>query len=166
LWGKEQGLVQKHYLFRVESGFYTPETRELLRHVSQRALDSQSIQDNFLQFLRILGYGMTSTLGVVVHQDLLRLAADREIVGMAWKAATARELQPRTSGSLNQNRRILAEVAGTDEHLPLPEWWTIEAPTEDAAEVQAMVAPGRDAERVDGGTGEPGERGAHIPPVV
>jgi len=146
LWGQDRGLVQKYFLFRADSGFYTPEARESLRHAATRAAESPAVQRNFLEFLRLLTYGITNTLGVVTSQEVIPLARDREIVGMAWKAATARELQPRTTGSLKQNREVLARVAATDEHLPLPEWWAFATASEETAEPTSVPSEGEEGE--------------------
>lgn len=132
LWGRDRALAEKYLLFRVDSGFYSAETRKFLHEMTSRAFESRVVQDNFLQFLRLLAFGLTDTLGSVGHEQVLSLARDQEVVGLAWRAATARELQPRTVGSLVKTRAALAEAAGRDEHLRLPSWWS--AVTEGAPE--------------------------------
>ena len=146
LWGRDRGLVQKYFLFRADSGFYTAETREFLRTAAARASASPAVQENFLEFLRLLTYGITNTLGVVTSEEVLPLIKDREIVGIAWKAATVRELQPRTAGSLKQNREVLAQVAATDEHLSLPEWWAIATAREETAGPTSAPPKGEEGE--------------------
>jgi hypothetical protein len=59
--------VQKYFLFRADSEFYTVETLEFLREAAERANDSSAVQGNFLEFLRLLTYGLSDTLGVVTH---------------------------------------------------------------------------------------------------
>lgn len=133
LWGRERAFVQKYFLFRLDSGFYSPETLEFLKDISERSANTKLIQANFVGFLHLLTVGITNSLGVVSNPEILPLARNREIVGMAWKAATVHPLQVRTRGSLTQTREILTRAAETDEHLPLPHWWTTHDQTSDNA---------------------------------
>ncbi len=144
LWGQDRGLVYKYFLFRADSGFYTVETLEFLREAAGRAADSPAVQENFLEFLRLLTYGITDTLGVVTREEVMPLAQNREIVGLAWKAATTRELQPRTVGSLKRSREALARVAGTEEHLPVPQWWS--AVSENGETAEGLGDPPKEGE--------------------
>src|SRR5688572_17113200 len=106
-----------------------------IRNVARDAATNQAVQQNFLEFLRLLAFGITDILGVVTQQEILPLARNREVVGVAWRAATAHGLQPRTRGSLVEIREVLSRAAQTEEHLPLPHWWTEERDNEaDAAE--------------------------------
>ena len=123
LWGREKALPHKYVLFRRDSGFYTPEALEFLRDIARRAPENQAVQENLLQFLRLLAYGIAEYPGPVSRDDVIRMAQDREIVGLAWEAATSSELQPRTVGSLRETRDLLARIATSEEHLPLPHWW-------------------------------------------
>jgi len=146
LWGQDRGLVQKYFLFRADSEFYSAETLEFLREILRPTADSPATQENFLEYLRLLTYGISDSLGVVTREEVTPLAENREIVGLAWKAATTSELQPRTVGSLRKSRDILAHVAGTDEHLPLPYWWSGVAETATAAERQSEPVAEGEAE--------------------
>jgi len=141
LWGRDRALTHKYFLFRLDSGFYTPDGLEFLRHTAGRAAESKPIQENFLEFLRLLTHGMTNGLGVVEPGELRALARHKEIVGIAWKAATVRRLQPRTAGSLAEFRKLLATVAESDEHLALPQWWPSATEEETGAASEGLQAP-------------------------
>jgi hypothetical protein len=46
------------------------------------------------------------------------LAVDKEIIGIAWNAATIRRLQPRALGSLEKTRKVIEEIGKFS--LPVP----------------------------------------------
>jgi hypothetical protein len=75
-----------------------------------------------VNFIGMLQSGISKNIYPPAHEELLDLIKNVDIVGLAWRAATAQRLQPRAAGSLKENREALARIAGTEEHLPLPEW--------------------------------------------
>jgi hypothetical protein len=128
LWGRERALVHKYILFRADSGFYSDETREDLKRLADQAATNGMVQNNFLEFLRLLTFGLRETLGVLTREEILPLARNRDIIGLAWRGATAQRLQPRTQGSLAESREVLKRAASGAEHLPLPRWWSAASP--------------------------------------
>lgn len=134
LWGRDRHLIEKHLLFRRDAGFYTTETIEHLQMLAGSAKADEDVQTNFLEFLRMLAYGLTETLTPVSHDDLLALARDRVLMPMAWKAATWNRLQPGILDSLKKTRVSLAELQGSDMDLPLPHWWEAEQKVEPSTE--------------------------------
>lgn len=120
LWGHDSHLVEKTVLFDKKYGFYTPENIRSLRSMAQIVTDDYGVQANFLEYLSMLAYGFKQILNPLSPEDLRPLAVDKEVIGMAWGAATARRLQPRALGSLEETRKVLEEVGGFS--IPAPKW--------------------------------------------
>jgi KAP-like P-loop domain-containing protein len=138
LWGKDRHLVEKHYLFRRDGGFYTEARVERLIKLADEAKKSSAIQENFYQYLRLLEYwlrrGGSETLTV---EELKPLAQDAAIVSLAWRATTAQPLQPRVIGDLREKRALLKKQLPAGVDLPLPSWWPPDPPAAQTGEERA-----------------------------
>ena len=124
LYGRGRQNAEKYVLFHPESPLWTGERKQRLTQMAERARDDAAVHANFVEFIGMLEYGVTNGIHPSSPQQVLDLAKNQEIVGLAWRAATARRLQPRALGSLRDDRETLARIAGTEEHLPLPVWWS------------------------------------------
>jgi len=123
LWPREKHYIEKYYLLRRESGFYSLAGLANLENLSEQAREKVQIQENFMQYLQLIDYALRNKLGIVSATDTTPLAQDTNVIGLAWKAVVANPLQLRMIGSLKDTRAKLAETAESDEHLPLPSWW-------------------------------------------
>ena len=124
LWPKEKHRAEKYILLRRESEFYTEAEVERLKGLAARARDDRYIQENFVEYLRLIEAGLENSLGILPRYDIAPLARDTAIISLAWSGAVSKPLQFRVMGSLNKTRSTLKEVLGSDEHLPCPAWWT------------------------------------------
>lgn len=127
LWPKDSHLVEKTVLFDKNYRFYSSEMIDKLRGIARSAHESEIVQVNFLEYLNLLAYGFQRILSPLSADVLRPLAKDREIIDIAWSAATARRLQPRVIGSLEETRKLLEEVSGTP--IPVPKWASDVLPT-------------------------------------
>lgn len=123
IWPKEKHRVEKYVLLRRESAFYAEAEVEKLKSLAARARDDRHIQENFVEYLRLIEAGLENSLSVLSRDDIAPLARDTAIISFAWSAATAKPLQLRVMGSLNKTRSTLREIVGSDAHLPCPAWW-------------------------------------------
>ena len=124
LWGYDRHLVEKWVLFRREGGFYSEDGLKFLKDLVRRARkDDGRIHSNLLQFISLLDTGLTHGLKVLGPSDLHPLASDKEIISLVWTGVISSRLQPRTIGSLKEARVWLINLLGSEELLPVPEWW-------------------------------------------
>jgi hypothetical protein len=146
LWGKDRHLVEKYFLFRRDSGFYSGDTIAWLKELAEQAKTSSVVQENFYQYLRMLAYGLNGNSEILTREELGPLARDAEIVLSAWRAATAQPLQPRVVGDLRSSKAVLENQLPEGETLTLPPWWPTEPPAAGtAAKAAAVRDPGRPA---------------------
>jgi hypothetical protein len=145
LWGRERHLAEKYVLFRRESPLYTPERRARIIGLATQATKAEAIRQNALEYIRLLGFGFTDILQPLSRPDLEPLAKDTELIGSIWKAAASLPLQPRIAGSLFGSRQALARAAGSDAHLPLPDWWAAAIEAEKAAQGPQAPASSQEA---------------------
>lgn len=88
-----------------------------------RARKDDRIHSNLLQFILMLDNGFTHGFKVLGPSDLHPLVRDKEIIPLVWKGVVSNRLQPRAIGSLKETRARLIELLGSEELLPVPEWW-------------------------------------------
>jgi hypothetical protein len=141
LWGRDRHLVEKHYLFRRDGGFYSEARTARLKDIANQAKTSLVVQENFYEYLRLLGYGLKGGGSETLTTEELRpLAQDAEIVLSAWRAATAQPLQPRVVADLRETRAVLGKELPEGQVLTLPPWWPTEPQVEETAE-EPTTAP-------------------------
>lgn len=87
------------------------------------AKDNPIIQENFIEYIRLLTYGLEGNINVVSMEEAKKLASNIEIIDFMWKAAVSRPLQVRMLGSFREYYEKLAKAAESEEHLYKPEWW-------------------------------------------
>ncbi len=138
LWGKDRHLVEKHYLFKLDGGFYSEARIERLMKLADEAKKSSAVQANFYQYLRLLAYwlrrGGSETLTIA---EIKPLAEDAAIVSLAWRATTAQPLQPRVIGDMRETRVLLNGQLPDGVDLPLPPWWPPDPPAVQTEEESA-----------------------------
>jgi hypothetical protein len=124
LWGKGRRFPEKYVLFRSGSPLWKDKRREAMLELASQASSESTIYENFIEFMSMLVYGAKEGgLGILLDEEVRELIKDKEVVGAAWSAVISRRMQPRMLGSFREKREFLKNVAGTDEHLPLPDWW-------------------------------------------
>lgn len=123
LWGYDRHPVEKWVLFRRDGGFYSEDGLKFLRDIVGRARKDDRIHSNLLQFILMLDNGFTHGFKVLGPSDLHPLVRDKEIIPLVWKGVVSNRLQPRAIGSLKETRARLIELLGSEELLPVPEWW-------------------------------------------
>jgi KAP-like P-loop domain-containing protein len=133
LWGKGRHLVEKHFLFRRDGGFYTEARIARLKQLAEDAKTVPTVQENFYEYLRLLAYGLKGNSETLTGAEVSALARDADIVSPAWRAATAQPLQPRVVGDLRETRLVLAKQLPEGDALTLPSWWPAELPAAETA---------------------------------
>jgi len=123
LWGHDRHPVEKWILFRRDGGFYSEDGLEFLKVIVDRAKTEMVIHANLLQFVSMLGHALRHGFKALGPSDLHPLASDKEIIPLVWKGVVSSRLQPRVIGSLKETRARLVEMLGSEELLPIPEWW-------------------------------------------
>ncbi|MBA5871213.1 MAG: hypothetical protein GDA68_14620 [Nitrospira sp. CR2.1] len=124
LWPREQFLVHKYILLNKKSSFYSVHGLSRLRELASQADHNSDINENFYHFLNLIHHTVKKGMPLLSPDEVVPLASDSEIIGIIWKAATARQIQFRMISSLIETRNKLIALAGTDSHLPLPIWIT------------------------------------------
>lgn len=123
LWGHDQHPAEKWILFRRDGGFYSDDGMKFLRLIVGRAKTDTVIHANLIQFISMLGHALRHGSKWLSPSDLHPLASDKEIIPLIWKGVTSNRLQPRVIGSLKETRARLVKLLGSEELLPVPEWW-------------------------------------------
>lgn len=129
-WGDRGSFGLKSLLFTAESPlFRKPETRAALEEVASRGATVPAVQQNFVQFTRMLFYGAIEG-GSFSRDDARRIIQDADLMKMVWAAALATPLNPRMAGGLREKRRRLVQSGAIDQAyadkvLAIPEWWQV-----------------------------------------
>ncbi|MCW5800289.1 MAG: hypothetical protein KIT40_17475 [Nitrospira sp.] len=123
LWPKEKHHLEKYILLRRESEFYGEAEVQKLRILAARAGDDRCIQENFVEYLRLIEAGLENSLGLLSRDDISSLASDTAIISFVWSAAIAKPLQHRVMGSFNKTRNTFKALHEDDAYLPCPSWW-------------------------------------------
>ena len=123
LWGFDRHPIEKWILFRRDGGFYSEDGLEFLKVIVGLAKREMTIHTNLFQFVLMLGHALKAGLKVLDPSELNPLASDTEIITLIWQGAVSNRLQPRMIGSLKETRARLIELLGSEELLPVPEWW-------------------------------------------
>jgi len=123
LWGHDRHPVEKWILFRRDGGFYSKDGLEFLKVIVGRAKTDIVIHANLFQFVLMLGHALRHGLKALGPTELHPLASDKEIIPLIWQGVVSNRLQPRMIGSLKETRAQLIELLGSEELLPVPEWW-------------------------------------------
>ena len=56
------------------------------------------------------------------RDHLRKLISDKEIISAIWQGSAARPIQYRGHRKLREIRKQFAEIAGAEDHLPMPDW--------------------------------------------
>jgi hypothetical protein len=123
-WG-DTSRRTKTLLFAAPSPIFSDAT---LRHTFLRlARDSAAgdpiIAENFLTYLRMLGYAAFGEAMTFDRAGARRLLKDHEVVAAVWAAALTSPLQPRQVGGLAQTRAQLIDAGVPEDLLPRPGWF-------------------------------------------
>jgi hypothetical protein len=112
-------------LFDPTSAFHaSSEASEALRKLSARAVaGEQVVQRNFRTYFRMLTYAAFEQGGSFPIRDSRTILQNAEFVTCVWRAAVAKPLNPRTMGSLRDDRRNVVASGIPEAALPLPMWW-------------------------------------------
>jgi|GEM_PF-1508012 len=129
-WGDRGSLGMKSVLFKNDSPlFRDTERRAAFDSLAKRAVAVPSIQQNFVEFTRMLLYGAIGE-GSFSRDEARRIIQDRVLMNVIWSAALATPLNPRMAGGLREKRRRLIsdgviDQAYADAVLAVPEWWQV-----------------------------------------
>jgi len=97
-------------------------TETMLEELLPSARMEPSVRRNFLTFLRMLTYGAFGK-GSFSRGDSEALLRNVKLLSPLWRGATEAALNPRTTGSLRQDRTQLLKMGIPADVVPLPEWW-------------------------------------------
>ena len=114
-------------LFDPDSAFHAPRIQARLRQTAQRARIDGPVYENVSAYWSQLTYGafgehfgaQPSYLSRLACQNLLRSAG---LTAALWKAVVSRPLNPRTAGSLRQDRDHIIRLGVPARSLPTPGW--------------------------------------------
>jgi len=81
------------------------------------------VAENFLTYLRMLGYAAFGEAMTFDRQAARALITDHDVVAAIWQAALTTPLQPRQVGSMAQTREQLITAGVPDACLPRPSWF-------------------------------------------
>lgn len=129
-WGDRGSLGMKSVLFTPDSLlFRDAASRAAFNVLAARAAAVPSIQQNFVQFTRMLLYGATEG-GSFPREDARQIIQDPDLMKVIWSAALATPLNPRMAGGLRERRlRLLGGGVINQEYadtvLVIPEWWQV-----------------------------------------
>jgi len=123
LWPDEGHLVEKYYLFDPGGGFYSQDTLATLGGIAGKARESADVHGNFVEMVRMIGHGLGGAIGPVIGDTVRDLIRIEQVRATLWMGATAARMQPRTLGSFMGTRATIAGAIGTQDALPLPDWW-------------------------------------------
>ena len=115
--------MEKWVLFRRDGGFYSEDGLGFLKAIVGQAKTDMVIHTNLFQFVSMLGHALRHGLKALGPSELHSLANNKEIIPLIWQGVVSNRLQPRMIGSLKETRAQLVELLGSEELLPIPEWW-------------------------------------------
>jgi len=88
-----------------------------------RSSENIVVHQNVYELLQLLSYGEQEGEGIPHRRDHLRkLISDKEIISAIWQGSVARPIQYRGHRKLREIRKQFAEIAGAEDHLPMPDW--------------------------------------------
>jgi hypothetical protein len=121
-WG-DSWTRTKNLLFAPSSPVFKDATlRKAFFQLAETAASRPVVAENFLTYLRMLGYGAFDQ-GITFDRQACRdLLKDHEVIAAVWQAALATPLQPRQVGSLTQTRQKLISTGVPEGLLPRPDW--------------------------------------------
>lgn len=128
-WGDRGSPGIKRLLFNNDSPlFRDAPSRATFDALAGRAAAVHSIQQNFVQFTRMLFYGAIE--GGSFSRESRLIIQDADLMKVIWSAALATPLNPRMAGGLRERRlRIINDgvinQAHADAVLAIPEWWQV-----------------------------------------
>jgi hypothetical protein len=124
-WGEKGNSPLKTAAFDPDSAFHaSDEARQKIRELAKRAVEGEKvIQENFRTYFRMLTYAAFERGGSFPVQDARTILSDAAFVESVWRAAVVTPLNPRTMGSLRDDRNNVIKSGVPEASLPLPEWW-------------------------------------------
>ena len=124
IWGSREATPERLVMFDLESPFHAPPSREQLGELANKAATEPTIQQNFLTYLRALLYGATESNTTFSKPGCQALCCDETFLGLLWRGAVSRPLNPRVVGSLREQLKKAAGVGIPLVSLTKPRWWT------------------------------------------
>lgn len=130
-WGEKGNSLLKAVVFDPGSIFHTSSaSRRKFQGLAKRALDGDRVVEaNFRAYFRMLTYAAFEHGGSFPVRDAQKLLSNAEFVALVWRASVVTPLNPRTMGSLRDDRDNVIKAGIADKYLPLPPWW-VELETE------------------------------------
>jgi len=120
----------KNVLFNNNSPLFRDEkNRAAFEALAARAASAPAVQQNFVQFTRMLLYGAIE--GGSFNREAARcIVRDVDLMKVIWSAALATPLNPRMAGGLREKRLRLVsdgviDQAYADAMLTIPDWWEV-----------------------------------------
>ncbi len=127
LWGRDSNWAEKYVLFNTHGPLWeSPRKGRLLELIGCSSEDTV-IHENVFEILQMLSYGVQEGSGIPHdREDLKELIRDKEISGTIWQGSIRRPIQYRKHSKLRDIRKQFAEIAGTEQHLPIPDWLIVD----------------------------------------
>ncbi len=116
----------KRLLFAADSPVFRDmeHRKEFLTLAAESTAGKPILTENFLTYLRMLGYAAFGEALTFDRQAARALINDHELIAAIWEAAIAIPLQPRQVGSMAQTRDELIAAGVPEDKLPRPSWFT------------------------------------------
>lgn len=128
-WG-DRSVGMKNVLFNDNSPLFRDEkNRAAFEALAARAASAPAVQQNFVQFTRMLLYGAIEG-GSFIREAARCIVRDADLMKVIWSAALATPLNPRMAGGLREKRLRLVsdgviDQAYADAMLTIPDWWEV-----------------------------------------
>jgi hypothetical protein len=124
-WGERGNSPLKAVVFDPESAFHTSENaQERIHSLANSAIKgNRAIQENFRTYFRMLTYAAFEHAGSFSVTDARKILSRPTFVSLVWRAAVVTPLNPRTMGSLRDDRANVIKSGIPEDVLPLPGWW-------------------------------------------
>jgi hypothetical protein len=122
-WG-DQWIHTKRLLFSPDSPIFQDAVhRKTFFALHESAATNPAVSENFLTYLRMLGYGAFGEASTFDQRACRELINDHDVLAAVWQAAMAIPLQPRQVGSMAQTREHLITAGIPEARLPRPPWF-------------------------------------------
>jgi nucleoside-triphosphatase THEP1 len=124
LWGKNDYIAEKKLLFYKDSLFHDDKVYKELKTVAEKAKNSIVIQNNFIEYARMLFHASVSVVEWTNSNETNELLKKSEFLTIIWNAVISQPLNRRLVGSFEEYRGIIKkDILKDDNALPIPKWW-------------------------------------------
>jgi hypothetical protein len=122
LWGKDKAFLEKELLFESNPYFHINNIYLRLEAIAQQAAEVSMVQENFLEFMRMLLYAALDLSSGFSHEQELEILKNERFREICWRAATCQRIHRRSMGSLLERRKAFIKKTELYNAFPIPSW--------------------------------------------